>query len=101
MRFAPSFRLTSMIPTMISADLSQLGRLRRLQTRSISPENFEGATGGGGRATEGTGAQVARDLGRGLKISPSGEIRPGETFTLGQIEGAGKVTHLWMTTHVD
>jgi hypothetical protein len=86
---------------MISADLSQLGRRRQVKTRSISPENLDGSPGGGGRAIGGTGAKAARDLGPGWKISPSVEIGPGETFTLGQIEGAGKVTHLWLTTHVD
>jgi len=86
---------------MISADLSQLGRLYHRQTRSISPENVDGSPGGGGRATEGTGAQCARDLGVGWKISPSVDIAPGETLTLGQIEVAGKVTHLWLTTHAD
>ena len=41
-----------------SPDLSSIAGLRALQTRSISPENFDGAVGGGGRATEGTGAVV-------------------------------------------
>ena len=33
-----------------------IARLRDVTTRSISPENFDGGKGGGGRATEGTGA---------------------------------------------
>ncbi|HJB10916.1 MAG TPA: hypothetical protein H9786_10385, partial [Candidatus Brachybacterium merdavium] len=48
-----------------------LARLRPVLTRSISPENFDGSPGGGGRATEGTGAEAARDLGQGWKVSPS------------------------------
>ena len=44
----------------MTTGLGGLGRLRRVQTRSISPENFDGAAGGGGRATEGTGAACAR-----------------------------------------
>ena len=37
----------------------QIARLRNVTTRSISPENFGGTEGGGGGATQGTGA-VAR-----------------------------------------
>ena len=51
--------------------LGNLSRLSKAKSRSISPENFDGSAGGGGRATEGTGAQCARDLGPGWKISPS------------------------------
>jgi hypothetical protein len=86
---------------MINVDLSTLSRMRTLQTRSISPENVDGSPGGGGRATEGTGAACARDLGPGWKISPSVDIAAGEIFTLGEIDGPGKVTHFWITTHVD
>ena len=78
-----------------------IARLRPVQTRSISPENFDGSIGGGGRATEGTGAWNARDLGPGWKVSPSVDIKPGETFTLADIDGAGVITHLWITTHTD
>jgi hypothetical protein len=79
--------------------LGGISRLRQVQTRSISPENFDGSSGGGGRATEGTGADCARDLGVGWKVSPSVDIRAGETFDLASIEGAGKITHIWITTH--
>src|SRR3954468_19802422 len=82
-------------------DLSGISTLRTLQTRSISPENFDGSVGGGGRATTGTGAASARDLGPGWKISPSVDIKAGETFDLANIEGPGKITHLWITTHTD
>ncbi|MBN9181672.1 MAG: hypothetical protein J0I66_01430, partial [Microbacterium sp.] len=70
--------------------LSSLSALREVQTRSISPENFDGAVGGGARATEGTGADCARDLGPGWKISPSVDIAAGETFDLANIAGAGR-----------
>ena len=76
-----------------------LARLRPVQTRSISPENPAGRPGGGARATEGTGAAAARDLGPGWKISPSVVVEPGQTFVLADVEGAGVVTHLWATTH--
>src|SRR3569623_3571452 len=78
-----------------------VSRLRSVQTRSISPENFDGSAGGGGRATEGTGADCARDLGPGWKISPSVDIAPGATFDLAAIDGAGQINHIWITTHTD
>jgi hypothetical protein len=76
-----------------------LATLRTVATRSISPENFDGAPGGGGRATEGTGAACARDLGIGWKVSPSIEIAPHATFSMAQIDQPGKITHIWITTH--
>jgi hypothetical protein len=77
--------------------LGALWRLSAAQTRSISPENFSGAKGQGGRATTGTGAHCARDLGQGWKISPSINIAPGEERTLADIAGAGAIQHIWMT----
>ena len=77
--------------------LGNLARLSSAQTRSISPENFSGAKGQGGMATEGTGAYAARDLGQGWKISPSIRIAPGECRTLGTIEGEGAIQQIWMT----
>src|SRR3712207_3663221 len=55
--------------------IAGIAALRSVRTRSISPENFDGSPGGGGRATDGTGARAARDLGPGWKISPSVTIR--------------------------
>lgn len=77
--------------------LGNLARLSNAQTRSISPENFTGEKGKGGMATEGTGAECARDLGQGWKLSPSIAIQPGETFTLADIEGSGAIQQIWMT----
>jgi hypothetical protein len=85
----------------MTTGLGGLGRLRRVETRSISPENFDGSAGGGGRATEGTGADCARDLGPGWKISPSVVVDPHATFSLAEIDGPGRITHLWITTHTD
>jgi hypothetical protein len=82
-------------------DLRSAAVLSSAETRSISPENFDGAKGGGGRATEGTGAGPAAELGRGWKVSPSVEIEGGSTFELAAIEGAGVITHVWLTTHRD
>ncbi len=77
--------------------LGNLCRLSEARTRSISPENFSGAAGQGGRATEGTGARAARDLGLGWKISPSVQIGPGETFQLASIDGPGAIQSIWVT----
>lgn len=78
--------------------LDELARRTDKVTRSVSPENFRGAKGAGGRATEGTGAQAAGALGQGWKISPSIEIEPGETAELADIAGPGTVRHIWCTT---
>ena len=75
--------------------------LRNVRTRSISPENPDGSPGGGGRATEGTGAASARDLGRGWKVSPSVDVAPGETLELARIDEPGRITHIWITCHTD
>jgi len=77
--------------------LGDLPRLSNARSRSISPENFTGAKGKGGMATEGTGKSDAKDLGVGWKISPSVVIQPGQTFTLADIKGSGAIQHIWMT----
>jgi Protein of unknown function (DUF2961) len=82
----------------VRVDARDLARLRNVTTRSISPENVNGAKGGGGRAAEGTGANAARDLGVGWKISPSMSIEPGDTLPLATIDGPGTITHVWLTT---
>jgi hypothetical protein len=81
----------------LGMSLGNLSRLSHAKTRSISPENFAGEKGKAGMALEGTGAKAARDLGQGWKISPSIQIKPGETFTLGDIQGSGAIQHIWMT----
>lgn len=81
----------------LGMNLGNLARLSNAQSRSISPENFTGEKGKGGMATAGTGADCARDLGQGWKISPSVAIEPGETFLLADIEGQGAIQQIWMT----
>lgn len=81
----------------LQVNLGNLFRTSPAQTRSISPENFTGAKGKAGMATEGTGANAARDLGRGWKISPSVAIKAKSTFTLAEITGPGAIQHIWMT----
>ena len=81
----------------LNMSLGTLSLLSRAQSRSVSPENFDGAKGAGGRATEGTGTECACDLGRGWKISPSVRIEPGQIFELADIAGPGAIQQIWLT----
>lgn len=72
-------------------------RLSDAKSRSICAENFTGEKGEAGKATEGTGAFCARELGQGWKVSPSIVIEPDETFTLADIKGQGAIKHIWFT----
>jgi hypothetical protein len=81
----------------LGMNLGNLALLSSAQTRSISPENFTGEPGQGGRASAGTGADCARDLGQGWKISPSVVIHPGEAFTMADISGSGAIQQIWLT----
>jgi hypothetical protein len=77
--------------------MGNLACLSNAETRSISPENFNGEKGKGGMATDGPAASCARDLGPGWKISPYVKIQPGKTFTLADIQGPGAIQQVWMT----
>ncbi len=81
----------------LQVHLGNLYRLSRAKSRSISAENPTGEKGRGGMAANGTGADAARDLGLGWKISPSVHIQPGETYVVADIDGPGAVQHIWMT----
>jgi hypothetical protein len=81
----------------IATHMGNLYRLSGARSRSISPENFDGEKGKGGMALEGTGANCARDLGQGWKISPSVIIEAGSTFELASIDGPGAIQQIWMT----
>jgi hypothetical protein len=78
-------------------NLGNLSRLSRAKTRSLSAENFTGEKGKGGMAKEGLGANAARDLGQGWKISPAVKIKAKETFTLADVKGSGAIQQIWMT----
>ncbi|HUV16541.1 MAG TPA: hypothetical protein VMW28_08285 [Pelolinea sp.] len=65
--------------------LGNLARLSNAESRSISAENFSGAKSKGGMAVDGTGANYARELGQGWKISPSIHIQPRQFLTLAEI----------------
>src|SRR5678815_3124494 len=81
----------------LNLNLGNLSRLSRAKTRSISPENFTGEKGKGGMATEGTGANAARELGQSWKVSPSVVIKSKTTLTIAEITGPGSISHIWMT----
>ncbi|UYQ91249.1 DUF2961 domain-containing protein [Chitinophaga horti] len=89
----------------LDMNLGNLFRLSAAQTRSISPENFTGEKGKGGMAiprkdapaNTANATNAARDLGQGWKVNPYVIIKPGETFTLGEIMGPGAIQHIWMT----
>ncbi len=76
--------------------LGNLSRLSDAESRAICAENPTGGKGEGGKATEGTGANAARELGQKWKVSPSRMIAGGETLTMAEIEGSGAITHMWM-----
>ena len=60
------------------------------QSRAINGENPRGEKGRGGMA--------ASVLGPSRKGSPClGEIKPGETALLGEIQGSGVIQHIWIT----
>ncbi len=77
--------------------LGNLSRLSSARTRSLSAENVDGAKGRGGMATEGISAKYASQLGRGWKVSPAVDIKPGETFTVADIRDQGALQQMWIT----
>ncbi|MCY0877420.1 MAG: DUF2961 domain-containing protein [Firmicutes bacterium] len=81
----------------LNPGLGGLPRIIAAKSRSISAENPTGQKGQGGTATTGTGAEAARDLGQGWKVSPSIVIASGATATLADIVGPGAIQHIWLT----
>ena len=89
----------------LDMNMGNLYRTSDAKTRSISPENFTGEKGKGGMANPAdkdkpnmaTSADAARDLGQGWKVNPCIDIKPGQTFTLAEMEGPGAIQHIWMT----
>ena len=93
--------LTPPLPSFNGLDthLGNLYRLSNAESRAISAENFTGAKGKGGMATEGYGKHTARELGQGWKISPAVFIEAKSTFTVAEIDGSGAIQHIWMTPY--
>jgi len=81
--------------------LEYLSRKHNIRTFSVCPENFTGEKGKAGMATEGTGAECARDLGQGWKVSPSVNIEPHGVFTMADVRGMGAIKHIWITYAAD
>ncbi len=89
----------------LDMNMGNLYRLSDGKSRSISPENFTGEKGKAGMADPAdkdkpnvaNATNAARDLGQGWKVNPYIRIKPGETFTLANIEGPGAIQHIWMT----
>jgi D-arabinan exo alpha-(1,3)/(1,5)-arabinofuranosidase (non-reducing end) len=81
----------------LGMNLGTLSRLSKARTRSVSAENPTGEKGNGAKAVDGTGAQCARDLGQGWKVSPSVDIEPGQTYTIADINGPGAIQSLWLS----
>lgn len=83
----------------LGLNLGNLSRISNAETRSISAENFTGAKGQGGRAETGMGAEAARELGLGWKVSPCISLPGGATITLADIAGPGAIQQIWCTLH--
>lgn len=81
----------------LDVGMSSLARLSHAKTRSISAENMSGEKGKGGMATEGVGADAARDLGQTWKVSPAVRIAPKQLYTVAEIQGPGAIQHIWMS----
>ena len=89
----------------LDVNMGNLYRLSDAKTRSISPENFTGEKGKAGMAdpadkdkpNTANAFNAARDLGQGWKVNPFVRIKPGETFTMAEIDGPGAIQHIWMT----
>ncbi|MCG2462889.1 DUF2961 domain-containing protein [Flavobacteriaceae bacterium F89] len=83
----------------LDSNLGNVFLLSDAKTRSISPENFTGDPGKGGMAElgNGTGSFQAQNLGQGWKVSPSVIIKPGQTFTMAEINSQGAIQHMWLT----
>lgn len=81
----------------LTQGMGNLSRLSHAKTRSISAENMTGEKGKGGMATEGLGADAARELGQTWKISPAVKIESKQVYTIAEIQGPGAIQHIWMT----
>ncbi len=76
-----------------------LPRLSSSRTRSVSPENPDGAPGGGAREVPGP-ENASHRLGPGWKARPMIDLAPGEETQLVDVEGPGVVQHIWLTVDV-
>ena len=86
--------------------MGNLYKVSKAKTRSLSPENFNGAKGGGGMAdpvadkdvrNKAVSAYAASGLGKGWKVNPCIDINAGETMVIADIAGPGAIQQIWMT----
>ncbi|MDF2685900.1 MAG: hypothetical protein K0S55_1081 [Clostridia bacterium] len=81
----------------LGSNLSTLWKQSSAKSRSICGENLTGEKGKAAMATTGTGANCARDLGTGWKISPSVVVKAHTVFTMADIKTSGAIKHIWLT----
>ena len=83
----------------LGMNIGTLSRLSNAKSRSISAENKDGSVGGGARDDPfvclTTGANAARELGVGWKVSPSITVPVNTEITIADIEGPGAVQSMW------
>ncbi len=82
--------------------LNNLTTQKDIRTFSISPENFTGAKGNGGKALigEGSASHAARELGQGWKVNPYIVLDAHSSAVLGEVTGEGAIKHIWITENV-
>jgi hypothetical protein len=86
------------------SDITGLGGLMHLpsaETRSITPDNPTGERGGGSRVHDATAAGQATEPGGSRSSRPYVWVQPGESFTLGEVDGPGVIQHIWMSVTGD
>ena len=76
--------------------MDDISILSDARSRAVTAENPTGEPGLGGLAADGTGAAAARDLGPGWKVSPSRVVQPGGTLVLADVDGPGRINHVWI-----
>ena len=83
----------------LDMNLGNLFLLSDAKTRSISRKIQRVNLARGGMATleNGSARNAARDLGQDWKVNPFVVIKPGETYTIADIQGPGAIQHIWMT----
>src|SRR4051794_1089855 len=81
----------------LGLNLGNLSRVSNAESRSISAENMTGEKGKGAMAIEGEGADAARELGKGWKVSPCINIAGNSSVTLAEIDVPGAIQQIWCT----
>ena len=78
--------------------LHNLTTQKDIKTFSISPENFTGEKGQGGKTLveKGTASFAASELGIGWKVNPYLYAQPNSTLVLADVKGQGAIKHIWI-----